>query len=446
LDQEKTYKWVQDRLRDLHSGIISDDDRIRLEEMAKSDPFIADAMEGYQAHSDQDHSPLLRVIAQRIQNKNAERRPKLLPLSRGMLLQAVAASFVLILATWAVIYYVQKQNDATLVAVEPVDSTAIEHSTEVELTYPDSSNGEIAGTTGTADELNDEPSGLRANAYAKAKAEAETKAKAEAEAKELVDGDDRLTISEPVTSAPAAIHPASDAVLNTETNQVVPETKAAGTSMDKSVAKKDEGYYANQMSPELMSRRIIGQVIEETGQPVTAAMVNILNTNLVTTTDDYGRFEFYPPEPSVSIEISNTGYKDTILSVTQSQQDLVIMIQKEDFAPAGGVLAGNETKAQTLRSESAKKIESANPPITFLEYLKTNSHYPIEDNYTPKSKSIYVEFEINSEGRPYAIKKINSRADNKYIAEAMRLVQNGPAWKCEGDEYPCIKKYTIYFK
>jgi hypothetical protein len=36
LDQERTYKWVQDRLHDLHSGTISDADRIRLEEMAKS--------------------------------------------------------------------------------------------------------------------------------------------------------------------------------------------------------------------------------------------------------------------------------------------------------------------------------------------------------------------------------------------------------------------------
>jgi hypothetical protein len=88
---------------------------------------------------------LLKVIAQRIHNKNVERRPKLLPLSRGLVLQAVAASFVLILATWAVIYYVQKQNDTTLVAAEPVDTSSIEHSTEVELTYPDSSNGEIAG-------------------------------------------------------------------------------------------------------------------------------------------------------------------------------------------------------------------------------------------------------------------------------------------------------------
>jgi hypothetical protein len=142
---------------------------------------------------------------------------------------------------------------------------------------------------------------------------------------------------------------------------------AANTYEDKGVSKKDEGYYANQLSPELMSRRIIGQIIDEIGQPVIAAMINILNTNLVTTTDDYGRFEFYPPEPTVSIEISNSGYRDTILSVTQRQQDLVIMIQKEDFTSTGGVLAGNEAKTQTLRSEPAKKAEPGNPPITFLE-------------------------------------------------------------------------------
>ena len=175
-------------------------------------------------------------------------------------------------------------------------------------------------------------------------------------------------------------------------------------------------------------------------------MVNILNTNLVTTTDDYGRFEFYPPEPTVSIEISNSGYRDTILSVTQRQQDLVIMIQKEDFTSTGGVLAGNEAKTQTLRSEPAKKAEPGNPPITFLEYLKSNSHYPMEDHYTPKSKEVTVEFRVSMDGHPDVIKSIKSRADDKYKAEAIRLINEGPAWNCDGDQYPCWKKYSIYFK
>jgi len=72
LDQELTYKWIQERLRELHSGTLSEQDRLRLVEIAKDDPFVSDALEGFHAHPDEAHAEHLDAIAAKIkQTKRA---------------------------------------------------------------------------------------------------------------------------------------------------------------------------------------------------------------------------------------------------------------------------------------------------------------------------------------------------------------------------------------
>jgi hypothetical protein len=66
LDQERTYKWIQDRLRELNAGTITDADFRQLESMAKDDPFVADALEGYQVHAQTDHASYLDSLTTRI--------------------------------------------------------------------------------------------------------------------------------------------------------------------------------------------------------------------------------------------------------------------------------------------------------------------------------------------------------------------------------------------
>ena len=430
MDQEKTYKWIQDRLRDLHSGTLSEADRLHLEEIAKSDPFIADALEGYQTHAGHNHSVLLKVIAQRIQNKNVERRPKLLPLSRGLVLQAIAASFVLILATWAVLYYVQIQNDPSVAAVETSDSSATEHSTEVEITYPDSSNEELAASTGTSDELNDEPSGLRANANAKGKADAKNEAKA------------KETFDQQVVSAPATYEDINEAPTTSEN---ATKTLAAGSIPEKSSTQIDDGYYANQMDPALMAKRITGLVIDGIGLPVIAAHLNIQNTNLLSTSDENGRFEIFLPEKTTSIEVSSTGYKDTVITVTQGQEDLVVMLSESEPAAPGNITAGKTKSTQTAKPLDKNGIITGDQSTVFLEYLKLNSRFPIVQNFNALAKPVLVEFSISLHGRPY-IKKVDTPVDIKYKQEAIRLFNEGPDWICEDGVYPCVKEYTIYFK
>jgi len=441
LDQETTYKWIQDRLRDLHSGTLSEADRARLEQIAVNDPFVKDALEGYKAHSDHDHSVLLNVLSNRIRQKRVGRHVKLVPLSRGMVFQAVAASLVLILATWSVIYYIGKEEKSILVSLPeavPPDLTD-----ESLLQNQDTSYEDVAMEEKTVtDELNAEPPGLRANAQARmeaqeqAKAKDETKAKAQAEAeakaKESIATDvtvkesDGYTFDNPKPAT--AIYSKPAAPTNAEVLSSKPAEAGADLAVESS-AKRDEGYYANQMSPEMMAQRVTGQVILSYGEPVIGALVTIPNTNLVTTTDDYGRFELYLPEPKSQVSVSYNGMFDTTVTVKQGQEDIIVMLQ--DAQPRiTPIITGSQ-----LRSSEE-----------MFNYMDKNSTLPLQKIYEQGGKKVTVEFNININGRAENLSVVEAPDEKKYEKEAVRLIKEQPYWVCDNGSPPCKMKYTIYFK
>lgn len=117
MEQEQTYKWVQERLRQLHSGTLSDADRLRLMDIAAHDPFVADALEGYSAHPEDEHAEYLEYLAGKIAHRKRERRKWLMP---NLTITAIAASLLIVIATYAVITRIEhKDQQTTFVFVSP---------------------------------------------------------------------------------------------------------------------------------------------------------------------------------------------------------------------------------------------------------------------------------------------------------------------------------------
>jgi hypothetical protein len=443
LDQEKTYKWIQDRLRDLHSGNLSETDRLRLEQLATTDPFIQDALDGYKSHADQDHSSVLKVLEQRIQNKSATRRPKLVPLSRGFILQAVAASLVLILATWAVIYYVEKGDENGMVSDAVMIDSASEHTTEVQLTYPDSA-GQADGAISSTEVLrHDTEAGSREQGV---KGKSLINDQSSSREEDVVTSEaKKYSANEPVSPPPVVAQSKSTDDLKEKdvvTESVVAEELSVKQHASDQDLKRDEGYFANQMSSSDMASRVTGQVINKYGESVTGAIIQVPKTNLVTTTNEYGRFELKVPNPSATLDVIAGGYADTSLTVLPGQEDVVIMVNEDKT-----ILPASKTGAVKTMSESRMAPGYAiNSMVSFSVYLKNNSRLPISHDISAHGKEVTLRFEINAKGRPDKIEMIRSNADKMYRDEAIRLIKDGPDWVCESGKYPCEQEYTIFFQ
>ncbi len=467
MDQEKTYKWIQDRIRDLHAGTLTAEDRLRMEELAKTDPFVQDAMEGYQTNPEHDHSLLLKVLAERIQHKNASRRPKIVALSKGWAVPAVAASLILILATWAVMFYLEKQGDAAFVAAEPEASTSIEHSTEVQLSYTDSLNEDFSSSSSSSSVAGNEnhPTALKEDALPESKPSSARKesgekskrdkdiSKTPADDAKNIEGNlasDKIGESEDEISKEPVVPPPTPPLTQPPGRSAVElsmdKSMAAGATTSKTSTKKDEGYYANQMNPDLMKQKVTGHVQGKNGVTLFGALISVKNTNLITSSDYYGKFELYLPDSSSMIDVSLSGYRDTTLTVAQGEEDVNIILRDVNNSVPPAEMPANDTRQQLADSKAEKTIQNQPDYILFSTYVKENSHYPVQDIFTYTCSEVKIEFKISKNGRPDIIQKIISIADPKYSAEALRLLKHGPDWKCDGDVYPCVREYTIYFK
>ena len=454
---EETYRWIQDRLRDLHSGTLSEHDLARLREIAKTDPFVADALEGYQAHSKEDHTTRLNTIAHRIQTKNIRRKPILLS-TRGWIIQAAAACLIFLIATWAVMQFIQHDKGTVIAEAEP--TTQIEETQEI-ITSAET------GTVAKEDEIIEEgippeSTGLRANAkqQAETKANQQVEAKAKAKAKpsatynqrdEIVITDERKDVkevyskssSEPAMSAaPAATSPAN-------TEETVMSKKATSTN-DADLADdraRNEGLYANQMDPAMMSKRVSGIILDYTGQPLIGAALNVNMTNLGTTSDDQGRFELFLPDPENEVDVTYSGYVDTSIKLRQGEEDVrIVLPERSDVQKEVAVQSQVNSGFNVPAGRAFKQTRPSNEVEDYSDYLRKNSRIPIQENAIAPGREVTIQFNVNAKGRPQDLLIVKSSNDPALDEEATRLIRRGPDWGCELDMFPCTTRYTIYFK
>src|SRR5688572_19730953 len=145
--------------------------------MSATDPFLADALEGYMSLPHADHTTRLNTLAHRIRQKKAVKRKWLVP--------AMAASLLALIAIWTLVD-VTKPEREILVASETESLSTPDQSMEL-LMAPDSVYENIVSNQDAGTDALEEPSGLRANAQARAKEYNETRTEASVKSDDVRD-------------------------------------------------------------------------------------------------------------------------------------------------------------------------------------------------------------------------------------------------------------------
>jgi outer membrane biosynthesis protein TonB len=437
LDQERTYKWIQDRLRELHSGTLSEQDLARLQEMARTDPFIADAMEGFYAHPGSEHATRLHSIEQKIKQTKRERRRWLVP---NLTVTAIAASVMVIVATYAVISRMQKDNEETLFVFVAPDSLTTTDSTSDSIT-PDIAMQEDARYSSESKEEKTESANTIPPPEKNQESIADNKAsKAPPVVAEQPGQKEKVTEVQPKStlstqSAPAAAAPVDD--------DIAPQTKDLAISSKTEIArsKSDEGFYANQMNPDLMYSRVTGHVVDAaTGIPLSAKiLVNYSNEFIYT--DARGYFEFSIPEPVAVVQVSFSGLVDSTFLVKQGEENIQVGLRTDALIP-NQAMAGAKNKGPVI-SLRDPLIESH---LLFSSYVHSNALLQLTPEPSAARRKVVIEFKVKKDGRPTDLTVIETSRDKTYDSEAVRLIKEGPEWVCFGGEYPCTRRYTFYFR
>jgi TonB family protein len=417
LDQERTYNWISERLREWRAGTISDRDRTELQRLAQHDPFIADAIEGYDAHPDQPHDEYLELLSHRIKRHNRGRRRWLIP---NLTVTAVAASLLFIVVIWVVAYRVMKEDPDTYAATETTHSLQIVDTEDsVYIAAAEESSG---STANESENVTPSPGASRKPASSGKDQPAGTPSSSEKQ--EAVVG----TI--PTTE--------SDQKVAAESAGSIPEAVSDDVLLGQ----------ANAMLPSLALKRVTGLVTDKSGEPLIGAYISIPQTNLGTTSDIGGRFELFLPQPEQQVEIHQTGYERANLILRQGEEDVPVVLE-EAFQQMEAVTLSKSKKdrsTQTGQPKASVPGTDQDSNLQFIDYLRKNSRFPLEENLEGQYRSVVVAFTIPGSGKPKNEKIMQSSGSKDHDDEALRLIRNGPLWECADQLAMCEMEYTIYFK
>ena len=176
-----------------------------------------------------------------------------------------------------------------------------------------------------------------------------------------------------------------------------------------------------------------GRVLDSNNNAIPFANVTNIRDNVGTYTDARGFFNLISGDSVLNVQVKSIGFSQGV-SQLQSKAGASNIILKEDRSIAAQTLSGRRINTQRHLNESFVKLEGEPEPEDGWEnydsYLSNNLNLPAEAKAgRPLSGEIVeLSFEVDKDGVPINFKvekSLCSRCDE----EAIRLVRDGPKWK-----------------
>ena len=183
---------------------------------------------------------------------------------------------------------------------------------------------------------------------------------------------------------------------------------------------------------------IKGRVTNEKGEPLIGASVTYKGTNIGTITNMNGEFSLVKKDDKKRLTAQFIGYDPVEIRVDTSRTMLIAMNENKQAlneVVVVGYGAKKNKKSTTTGNvvtvkEQAKKEITPQPVIgkrSYQKYLKENLVRPTDDNCKDIKGEVVLSFFVDEEGKPQNITVIHGLCEFA-DKEAIRLVKEGPKW------------------
>ncbi|MDE3247287.1 MAG: hypothetical protein KGO82_01420 [Bacteroidota bacterium] len=388
-------------------GLLSAADQHAMEKAALDDPFLADAIEGYErthGHMQADNETLQQRLQQRV---NDRQKARVIPFGW----KAAAAVILLVGAGWLYYANTEKQKASDLVVstdkktlpvpapVAPADSTA------------------IAKTTTTADSGNIiallEASKKKAYYYNNEKAAAaEEQAKTDtiAAAEVIASNSDDKAREAPVASAPA-----SAKVTVIDNNRGYANTQNEVRSQGFNVnAKRSNNFTIRVTDPQL--------------RPIANAAIQIPELKLATQTDQRGYLSLWGKDSLSGIAIVSPRFETKYIQLEDSASLQQVVLQRRLTKEQLDEVVTKTDGAPRKKAKVQPASLDAEPLIgweAYMDYLEKNKKVPAD--LADIHGTVVISFTVREKNIGGFL--VEDSLDDQLDQEAIRLVKNGPAWK-----------------
>lgn len=200
---------------------------------------------------------------------------------------------------------------------------------------------------------------------------------------------------------------------------------------------------ADLIEAEVIQAYTYGQIVDQsTGEPLIGASVRALGSKEGAVTNIDGFFALPVSEEMTEIEISYTGY-EVIRQFVRAGDTLALELPTGDVLLDEVVVTGLGTRSKRSKSNASVDV-IPEPKIgmkRFQKYIDRNLKYPEAARDAGISGEVILSFQINEDKRPEDI-QLEQSLGYGCDQEAIRLLKEGPDWKV-GTQRATI---TINFK
>ena len=365
------------KLLDYIRGLRKGKEAHRLEKESMQDPFLADAMDGYN-QVEGNHEQRIEKLRMQVSAHSAKKK------NTYAITWSIAACLVIGFGISSYFLFLKKSmTDEVFIAEESVPAKLPEATTPATPTNPATP---AAPVTPRADK------------------------------KEM--------------SASAVIEPMMEEAL-----EQTAELQEVAATMNTSESASDKKMRMAKVVTIPNSNIIQGKVTDEKGEPIIGASVAYKGTNIGTITNMNGEFSLVKKEGKKQLTAQFIGYDPVEIPVDTSQTMLIAMNENKQTLNEV-VVVGYGTNKNKKSTTVVTAKEQADKDITpqpvfgkrkYQKYLKENLVRPTDEKCAQVKGKVVLTFLVNKERRPFYIKVKESLCESS-DKEAIRLIQEGPDW------------------
>ena len=404
------------KLLDYIRGLRKGKEAHRLEKESMQDPFLADAMDGYN-QVEGNHEQRIEKLRMQVSAHSAKKE------STYAITWSIAACLIIGFGISSYFLFLKKSmTDEVFIAEESVSIKLAEPAAPptpaipATPTVPATPQKEIALATTKVKTDSTPISEITAR---------------QADKKDMIA--EIQTTSQP-QGAPVAAVPMMEEV--SEETAALQEVVATIDTFESESDKKMKLAKVATILPQ--NNMIKGRVTDGKGEPLIGASVTYKGTNIGTITNMNGEFSLVKKDDKKRLTAEYIGYDPVEIQVDTSRTMLIAMNENKQAlneVVVVGYGAKKNKKSTTLGSD-AKVKEQTEKEITlqpvigkrsYQKYLKEHLVRPTDEKCAQVKGKVVLTFLINKEGRPFYIKVKESLCESA-DKEAIRLIQEGPDW------------------
>ena len=404
------------KLLDYIRGLRKGKEAHRLEKESMQDPFLADAMDGYN-QVEGNHEQRIEKLRMQVSAHSAKKK------NTYAITWSIAACLVIGFGISSYFLFLKKSmTDEVFIAEESVSIKLAEPAAPptpaipATPTVPATPQKEIALATTKVKTDSTPISEITAR---------------QADKKDMIA--EIQTTSQP-QGAPVAAVPMMEEV--SEETAALQEVVATIDTFESESDKKMKLAKVATILPQ--NNMIKGRVTDGKGEPLIGASVTYKGTNIGTITNMNGEFSLVKKDDKKRLTAEYIGYNPVEIRIDTNRTMLIAMNENKQAlneVVVVGYGAKKNKKSTTTGNvvtvkEQAKKEITPQPVIgkrSYQKYLKENLVRPTDDNCKDIKGEVVLSFFVDEEGKPQNITVIHGLCEFA-DKEAIRLVKEGPKW------------------